>query len=138
MRKVYVRDGKSRTIIDVDKLSQTLGGELSLNYGQFIEAATNFFKFQSSRDKDRFLVCSESSQEHTVEHITWTESWRGHFAFFENQYDAERFYDFWKHMEYECRQERRRHNYGYDADHYKLKYTMAKNNALQREEVDKV
>lgn len=67
MHKVYVRDGKSCTIIDVNKLSQILGGELSLNYGQFMEASTNFF-----------------------------------------------------------------------TDHYKLKYTMAKNNALQREEVDKV
>src|SRR5258708_35272914 len=78
MRKVYVRDGKSRTIIDVDKLSQTLGGELSLNYGQFMEAAMNFFKFQSSRDKDKSLSCNEGSQNLTVEHTTWTESWRRH------------------------------------------------------------
>ena len=37
--KIHGGDAKSCTIIDVDKLTQTLGAELSLNYGQFMEAA---------------------------------------------------------------------------------------------------
>ena len=128
-RKIHTGDAKSCTIIDVDKLSHTLGGELSLNYGQFMEAAFQMLRFQSFRDKDRGDL--------TGSKLSWTDTWRKHFAFFENQPDAERYYEDWKHMEFELRQERRRHNFAYDPEHYKLKYAMAKNNAMQREDFAK-
>ena len=50
--KIHGGDAKSGTIIDVDNLAQTLGGELSLNYGQFMEAAYQMLRFQALRDKD--------------------------------------------------------------------------------------
>ena len=133
-RKIHGGDAKSCTIIDVDKLAQTLGGELSLNYGQFMEAAYQMLHFQALRDKD--ALCTNDLNIPRVA-LSWTDTWRKHFAFFENQPDAERYYDDWKHMEFELRQERRRHNFAYDPEHYKLKYAMAKNNAMQREDFAK-
>jgi hypothetical protein len=50
--KIHGGDAKSGTIIDVDNLAQTLRGELSLNYGQFMEAAYQMLRFQALRDKD--------------------------------------------------------------------------------------
>ena len=133
-RKIHGGDAKSCTIIDVDKLTHTLGGELSLNYGQFMEAAYQMLRFQALRDKDALQTIDLNTPRVS---LSWTDTWRKHFAFFENQSDAERYYEDWKSMEFELRQERRRHNFAYDPEHYKLKYAMAKNNATQREDFSK-
>jgi hypothetical protein len=133
-RKIHGGDAKSCTIIDVDKLTSTLGGELSLNYGQFMEAAYQMLRFQALRDKDALRTNDLNAPKVT---LSWTATWRKHFAFFKNQPDAERYYEDWKCMEFELRQERRRHNFAYDPEHYKLKYAMAKNNAMQREDFAK-
>jgi hypothetical protein len=98
-----------------------------------MEAAYQMLRFQALQDKDTL----QADDPNSPKGLSWTDSWRKHFAFFENQPDAERYYEDWKHMEFELRQERRRHNFAYDPDHYKLKYAMAKNNAIQREEFSK-
>ena len=79
------------------------------------------YNFQSQRDKD-----SPGDGE------TWTQFWELHFLFFENQHDAEEYYEEWKHVELDLRQERWSYGYAYDPDHYVQRYMTAKNNMTQR------
>ena len=116
-------DGTSKkgVILDIEKLSKTLGEELTLSFGQYGEASAQMFKFQEQRDGDL-----QDSLE------TWTQFWRSHFTFFENRKDAEEFYDEWKHVELELRRDRWSYGYKYDAPYYSQRYMTAKNNMIQR------
>jgi hypothetical protein len=122
VRKVEA-DGihKKGAILDVEKCSKILGDELSLSFGQYTEAATQMYNFQAQRDKD-----SPDDGE------TWTQFWELHFLFFENQHDAEEYYEEWKHVELDLRRERWSYGYAYDAEHYVQRYMTAKNNMIQR------
>jgi hypothetical protein len=122
LRKVEA-DGihKKGTIIDIEKLSKTLGEELSLSFGQYGEASGQMFKFQSQRDRDP--LGTEGS---------WTSFWQSHFSFFENRDDAEEFYDEWKTTELDLRRERWSYGYRYNTEHYSSRYLTAKNNMIQR------
>ena len=123
VRKVEA-DGihKKGTILDVEKCSKlpNLGEELSLSFGQYTEAATQMYNFQTLRDKD-----SPGDGE------TWTQFWELHFLFFENQHDAEEYYEEWKKVELDLRRERWSYNYAYDPDYYVQRYMTAKNNMIQ-------
>jgi hypothetical protein len=124
VRKVEA-DGihKKGAILDVEKCSKlpSLGEELSLSFGQYTEAATQMYNFQAQRDKD-----SPGDGE------TWTQFWELHFLFFENQHDAEEYYEEWKNVELDLRRERWSHNYAYDPDYYVQRYMTAKNNMILR------
>jgi len=97
------------SILDIKKLSKTLREELSLTYGQYSEAASQMFNFQSQRDND-------SPSDGDIE--TWTCFWELHFLFFDNQDDAEEYYDKWKYVELDLRRERWSYNYKYNEDYY--------------------
>ena len=108
-------------ILDIEKLSKTLGEELTLSFGQYGEASAQMFKFQEQRDGDL---------PDSIE--TWTHFWRSHFTFFKNREDAEEFYDEWKHVELELRRDRWSYGYKYDTSYYSQRYMTAKNNMIQR------
>ena len=118
---------KKGSILDVDKLSKTLGEELSLSYGQYSEAASQMFNFQSQRDND---PPSDGIQE------TWTRFWELHFLFFDNQDDAEEYYDEWKHVELDLRRERWSYSYKYNEGYYASRYMTAKNNQNLRSQME--
>ena len=118
---------KKGSILDVEKLSKTLGEELSLTYGQYSEAASQMFNFQAQRDND-------SPSDGATE--TWTRFWELHFLFFDNQDDAEEYYDEWKHVELDLRRERWSYNYKYNEDYYASRYMTAKNNRNIRIQFD--
>jgi len=107
--------GKGPIIIDVDKLAERLGRELSLDFGQYIQASHQFYRFQSLRD--------------AVLDGPWTKCWYFHFQFFEAQHDAEEFYSYWKEYELQLRRDRRSLSLDYNENQYDLLYSQAKNNA---------
>ena len=107
--------GKGPFVIDVDKLVDKLGCELSIDYGQYIQASHQFYRFQSLQD----LVIDGS----------WTKCWYLHFQFFEAQHDAEEFYPHWKEYELQLRRDRRSLSLDYNETQYDLLYSQAKNNA---------
>jgi len=115
-----VAGDKGPMILDIEKLEPTLGGELSLDYGLFFQAAEQFYNFQSERDPNGVGG-------------SWSNTVRKHFAFFQNQSDAEEYYASWKHPELRLRQERRTFNYAYDPTYYDSQYQQAKNNQIQNE-----
>jgi hypothetical protein len=84
-RKVNPRSGESKgiTVLDIEKLQVRFGEELLLNFGQYTQASINYYRFQCARD-----VNGKGG--------TWSECWRNHFRFFENQVDAEQFYQGWR------------------------------------------
>lgn len=109
-------DGKKGpVIIDVDKLAEKLGRELSIDYGQYTQASHQFYRFQSLRD--------------TVLDGPWTKCWYLHFQFFELRHDAEEFYPYWKESELQLRRDRRSLLLDYNENQYDLLYSQAKNNA---------
>jgi len=110
-------DGKKGPIIiDVDKLADKLGRELSIDYGQFIQASHQFYRFQSLRD--------------AITDGPWTKCWYLHFQFFESKHDAEELYPYWKDCELQLRRERRSLSLDYNENQYDLLYSQAKNNAF--------
>jgi hypothetical protein len=109
-------DGKKGpVIIDVEKLAEKLGRELSIDYGQYTQASHQFYRFQSLRD--------------AVTDGSWTKCWYLHFQFFESRHDAEEFYPYWKESELQLRRDRRSLLLDYNENQYDLLYSQAKNNA---------
>lgn len=113
---------KKGSIIDINKLSQTLRKELSLTFGQYSKATSQMYSFQALRDIDS-----------PDEEQTWTCLWEQHFLFFKNQHDAEEYYKEWKHTEFDLCKECWSYNFNYDGDHYVHCYLTAKNNMIQRQ-----
>ena len=111
---------KKGAILNIEKLSKILGEELSPSFGQYMEAAARMFNFQAQRDKDL-----------PGDRETWTQFWELHFLFFENQHDAEEYYEEWKHVELDLRRERWSYGYTYDPEYYVQRYMTAKNNMIQ-------
>jgi len=116
---------KKGAILDIEKLSKILREELSPPFGQYTEAVAQMFNFQAQRDKDL-----PSDWE------TWTQFWELHFLFFKNQHDAEEYYEEWKHIELDLRQEHWSYGYTYDPEYYVQHYMTTKNNMIQRLQLD--
>ncbi|KAF8951558.1 hypothetical protein BDZ97DRAFT_1684206, partial [Flammula alnicola] len=85
---------KGISILDIGKLSDRFGKELTLTFSQWSEAAENMFDFQQQRDKK-----GEDGQ-----HSAW---YNDHFNFFNGQRKKNELYDAWKSVELEFRQEHR-------------------------------
>ncbi|KAF8797985.1 hypothetical protein BYT27DRAFT_7025810, partial [Phlegmacium glaucopus] len=96
---------KGINIIDVEKLSVTLGKEGSLTCSQWTEAAFQMFRFQQERD----------SEGPDGAFATW---YSDHFNFFNSQLDRDEMYQSWKDVELELRQEFRSQPTNFDAAHY--------------------
>jgi len=79
------REGETKGsyILDVTKLTNTFGAELTIDFGQWHEAADNCYRFQRSRDRD-----GDSG--------SYAQWWCMHFEFFNNQEDKIEMYDAWK------------------------------------------
>ena len=85
------------------------------------------FNFQSQCDNDS---PTDGDQE------TWTRFWKLHFLFFDNQDDAEEYYDKWKHVELDLRQERWSYGYKYNEAYYASQYMTVKNNRNLRAQME--
>ncbi|EDR12190.1 uncharacterized protein LACBIDRAFT_311309 [Laccaria bicolor S238N-H82] len=83
---------KGTYILNIEKLSNHFGKELTLTCSQWSEAAANMWSFQILRDKSG----SEG------EHATWFEK---HFNFFNMLNKRDELYDTWKVMELESCQD---------------------------------
>jgi hypothetical protein len=106
---------KGFTIIDCKKLLTRLGvTELGMSLAEWMEAAYNCFRFQRSRDVE------ESGGAFSA----W---WEKHFNFFNLQKDKVYYYDAWKSMELEIRQEFYAQPTIYDAAFYARRYDIVKN-----------
>ncbi|EDR08774.1 uncharacterized protein LACBIDRAFT_327093 [Laccaria bicolor S238N-H82] len=92
-------------ILNIDKLSNRFGKELTLTCSQWSKAAANMWNFQISRDKSG----SEG------EHATWFEK---HFNFFNMLNKRDELYDARKVMELEFRQDHRSRHLKFSATDY--------------------
>lgn len=105
---------KGFTIIDCKKLLASLGlAELKMTHAEWSEAAVNCFRFQSSRD----IGGSGGGFS------SW---WEKHFNFFNLQKDKVVYYDAWKAMELQLRQEFYSQPTLYDPAFYAQKYGIIK------------
>jgi hypothetical protein len=101
-------EGKGPIIIDVEKLADKIGRELSIDFGQYTQASQQMYRFQSLRD--------------SIVDGKWTQCWYQHFQFFECQHNAEQFYPFWKEYELQLRRDRRSLSQDYNEHYYDLLY----------------
>jgi hypothetical protein len=110
-RKANPLPGESKGcyILDVEKLSTTLGAELSLDYGHFTQAASQLFNFQSLRAADSL----------------WVSWWHDHFRFFDNQPDSAESYEAWKHAELTLQHDSRSFKKRIELLDYKTAYAAA-------------
>lgn len=105
---------KGFTIIDCKKLLANRGlAELGMSHAQWMEAAFNCFRFQ----------CSRGIDESGGAFLAW---WEKHFNFFNLQSDKVLYYDAWKSMELEIRQEFYSKPTTYDATFYARRYDIIK------------
>ena len=88
--------------------------ELSLDFGEWSEAAQNCFRFHQMQDKDGDMG----------PYATW---WSSHFNFFNSQEDKISQYNAWKELELKLRREYRTEPTKFDVNHYAMKYEAAKN-----------
>jgi hypothetical protein len=106
---------KGFTIIDCKKLLARLDlAELTMTHAQWSEAAYNCFRFHSGRD----------IHGPTGSFALW---WDKHFGFFNLQKDKVKYYDAWKSLELELRQEFYSQPTRYDGAYYAWKYDIMKN-----------
>ena len=89
------------------------GEELSLDFGEWSEAAQNCFRFHQMQDKDG----------DNGDYARW---WSSHFKFFHAQEDKISQYDAWKDLDLKLRREYRTEPTKFDVHHYATKYEAAK------------
>ena len=92
---------------------KAFGDELSLDFGEWSEAAQNCFRFHQLQDKDGDMG----------PYATW---WSSHFNFFNAQEDKISQYNAWKELELKLRREYRTEPTKFDINHYAMKYEAAK------------
>ena len=92
---------------------KSFGDELSLDFGEWSEAAQNCFRFHQMQDKDGDMG----------PYATW---WSSHFSFFNAQEDKIGQYNAWKTLELKLRCEYRTEPTKFDINHYAMKYEAAK------------
>ena len=95
------------------KSCKSFGEELSLDFGEWSEAAQNCFRFHQMQDKDGDLG-------------TYAAWWSSHFNFFNTQEDKITQYNAWKELELKLRREYRTEPTKFDISHYAMKYEAAK------------
>ena len=95
------------------KACKSFGEELSLDFGEWSEAAQNCFRFHQMQDKDG----------DTGPYANW---WSSHFNFFNAQEDKISQYNAWKELELKLRREYRTEPTKFDTNHYAMKYESAK------------
>jgi len=106
---------KGFTIIDCKKLLGRLGlAELAMSHAEWSEAAYNCFRFHSGHD----IHGPDGS------YAFW---WDKHFGFFNMQKDKVKYYEAWKTLELELRQEFYSQPTSYDGAYYARKYDIIKN-----------
>jgi hypothetical protein len=108
---------KGLQILDIAKLSNKLGSELSLTCSQWGEAGWQMYRFQQERDK----AGPDGS------FAGW---YSNHFNFFSSQIDKEETYDAWKSLELELHQEFRSQKKDYSAAHHAERYLISKSEHL--------
>lgn len=91
----------------------TFGEELSLDFGEWSEAAQNCFRFHQMQDRDG----------DAGPYATW---WSSHFNFFNVQEDKITQYNAWRELELKLRREYRTEPTKFDINHYAMKYEAAK------------
>ena len=92
---------------------KSFGEELSLDFGEWSEAAQNCFRFHQMQDKDG----------DAGPYACW---WSSHFNFFNSQEDKISQYNAWKDLELKLRCEYRTKPTKFDINHYAMKYETAK------------
>jgi hypothetical protein len=92
---------------------KSFGEELSLDFGEWSEAAQNCFRFHQMQDRDGDMG----------PYATW---WSSHFNFFNSQEDKISQYNAWKDLELKLRREYRTEPTKFDVNHYAMKYEAAK------------
>ena len=107
---------KGITIIDVEKLSATLGREGSLTCSQWTKATFQMYRFQKERDSEGL----------DRPFARWYDE---HFNFFNTQDDRDEMYDSWKSVELLLFQEFRSQPTHFDSGYYMTKYEQAKSEA---------
>lgn len=90
------------------------GEELSLDFGEWSEAAQNCFRFHQMQDCDGDMG----------PYASW---WSSHFNFFNVQEDKISQYSAWKELELKLRREYRTEPTKFDVNRYAMKYEAAKN-----------
>ena len=106
---------KGFTIIDCKKLLSRLDlSELTLTHAEWSEAAYNCFRFHSGCD----IHGPDGS------YASW---WDKHFSFFNLQKDKVKYYDAWKSLELELRQEFYSQPTTYEGAYYARRYDIIKN-----------
>ena len=89
------------------------GEELSLDFGEWSEAAENCFRFHQMQDKDG-------------DNGLYAHWWADHFNFFHVQEDKISQYEAWKELDLKLRREYRTGPTKFDVNHYAAKYETAK------------
>lgn len=92
---------------------KAFGEELSLDFGEWSEAAQNCFRFHQMQDRDGDMG----------PYATW---WSSHFNFFNSQEDKISQYNAWRDLELKLRREYRTEPTKFDINHYAMKYEAAK------------
>ena len=92
---------------------RSFGEELSLDFGEWSEAAQNCYRFHQLQDKDG-------------DDGPYTNWWASHFSFFNAQEDKITKYNAWKELELKLRREYRTEPTKFDTQHYATKYEAAK------------
>ena len=92
---------------------KSFGEELSLDFGEWSEAAQNCFRFHQMQDRDG----------DTGPYAVW---WSSHFNFFNAQEDKISQYNAWKDLELKLRREYRTEPTKFNINHYAMKYEAAK------------
>ena len=95
------------------KACKAFGDELSLDFGEWSEAAQNCFRFHQLQDRDGDMG----------PYASW---WSSHFNFFNAQEDKISQYNAWKDLELKLRREYRTKPTKFDMNHYAMKYEAAK------------
>ena len=111
---------KGSFILDVPKLTSLFGAEMSIDFGQWHEAAANCYRFQMSRDKNGNAG-------------TYAQWWSHHFGFFNAQEDKIDMYDAWKYLELKFRREYRTQPTQYNSQYYAAQYELCKSEKRMRD-----
>lgn len=113
-------ESKGQFILNIPDMTRgakgckVFGEELSLDFGEWSEAAQNCFRFHQMQDKDGDMG----------PYASW---WSSHFNFFNAQEDKISQYNAWKELELKLRREYRTEPTKFDVNHYAMKYEAAKN-----------
>lgn len=115
---------KGRVILDIKKLSDCFGGELNISFtfDKYLESASNYIAFQSSRDASRDPLTGAGNG-------VWSSSWFNHFGFFSTCKETGALYPFWKSHELELREAILIENMAFDASTYEQHFLIARSEA---------